>query len=285
MQVKAGTLGRMSGTGPAPSPDRALRRPATHTESVRAGRVWWDAEADSYYREHGTHLGDAELTWGPEGWTEQDLGLLGDLEGRAVLEVGAGGAQGGRWCAGAGARVVSTDLSGGMLRVAQAIDARHQGRSPLGYAQCDGAVLPFADASFDVVLTAHGVLAFVPDAGATLAEWARVLRPGGRIVCSLPHPFRWVFPDAADESGLVVRYPYFDDAAYVEETAGGVATYTEHHRTIGDLVRAVHGAGLVLTDLVELEWPEDRELVWGGWGPVRGRLLPGTAVLVAHRPA
>lgn len=268
----------------SPSPDRAVRRPATHDESVRAGRAWWDAEADRYYAEHGDALGDAELTWGPEGWTEQDLGLLGELRGRDVLEVGGGAAQGGRWCAGQGARVVSTDLSAAMLRVACRVDERSSRPGPLGYVQCDGALLPFADESVDLVVTAHGVLAFVPDAGAVLREWARVVRPGGRVVFSLPHPFRWVFPDLPDEEGLVARYPYFTQEAYVEETAEGVATYTEHHRTVGKLVRAVHDAGLVLEDLVEPGWPPGSTRVWGGWGPVRGRVVPGTAILVTHRP-
>lgn len=275
----------MSDVRPSPSPDRVVRRRATHDESVRAGRTWWDLEADRYYREHGTDLGDAELTWGPEGWTERQLGLLGRLQGRDVLEVGAGAAQGGRWCAAQGARVVSTDLSAGMLRVARQIDGRSTGPSPQGYAQCDGARLPFADASVDLVVTAHGVLAFVPDAGAVLREWARVVRPGGQVVFSVPHPFRWVFPDLPGEEGLVARYPYFTQEAYVEETAEGEATYTEHHRTVGDLVRAVHGAGLVLEDLVEPGWPAGSTRVWGGWGPVRGRIVPGTAVLVTHRPA
>lgn len=269
-----------------PSPERVSRRTVGHDETVGADRVWWDAEAEAYHAEHGAFLGDADLVWGPEGWTEADLGLLGDLAGRDVLEVGAGAAQGGRWCAAQGARVVATDLSAGMLRVARRLDDRSgmRSRRPTAYLQCDGARLPFADTSFDTVFTAHGVLAFVPDAQVALREWARVLRPGGRCVFSLPHPFRWALPDAPGEEGLVVRHSYFDRRAYVEETADGRVTYAEHHRTLGDLVRAVVGAGLVLTDLVEPPWPQGRDHVWGGWSRLRGELVPGTAILVCHRP-
>lgn len=274
------------------SPDRVRRRTASHEETVRADRAWWDAEAATYYDEHGGFLGDADLVWGPEGWTEEDLGLLGpasSLAGLDVLEVGGGGAQGGRWCARQGARVVSSDLSAGMLRVARGIDARaaEAGMPPAGptaYLQCDGARLPLADASFDLVLTAHGVLAFVPDAEHALQEWARVLRPGGWCVFSLPHPLRWALPDVPGEDGLVVRHSYFDRRAYVEETASGAATYAEHHRTVGDLVRAVVGAGLVLDDLVEPEWPAGREHTWGGWSRLRGELVPGTLIVRCHRP-
>lgn len=269
---------------PTPTPDRVSRREVGHDESVRADRAWWDAEAEAYHAEHGSFLGDADLVWGPEGWTEAELGLLGPVAGLDILEVGAGAAQGGRWCAGQGARVLATDLSAGMLRVARRLDARHPGPAPAGYAQCDGARLPVADASVDLVLTAHGVLAFVPDVTAALTEWARVVRPGGRCVFSLPHPLRWALPDVPGEEGLVVRHSYFDRRAYVEETEAGAATYTEHHRTLGDLVRAVVGAGLVLEDLVEPPWPAGRDHVWGGWSRLRGELIPGTAVLVCRRP-
>ncbi|AXH95117.1 class I SAM-dependent methyltransferase [Ornithinimicrobium avium] len=266
------------------SPDRVSRRPVGHDDAVRAGRRWWDAQAEDYYAEHGAFLGDAELVWGPEGWTETRLGLLGEVAGLDVLEVGAGAAQGGRWAAGQGARVVSTDLSAGMLGVARRIDGGMPSAPHPSYVQCDGARLPFAAAAFDLVLTAHGVLSFVPDVEATLKEWARVLRPGGRCVFSLSHPFRWVFPDVPGQAGLTVTHSYFDRRAYVEETTAGEALYSEHHRTVGDLVRAVVGAGLHLADLVEPGWPDDADHEWGGWSRLRGELVPGTLVLVAGRP-
>lgn len=265
------------------TPDRVARRPVPHDEAVRAGRAWWDAEADAYHAEHGTFLGDADLVWGPEGWTEAELGLLGELAGLDVLEVGAGAAQGGRWCAGRGARVVATDLSAGMLSVGLRIDATRPDHPAPSYVQCDGSRLPFADAAFDRVVTAHGVLAFVPDLVGALTEWARVLRPDGRCVFSLPHPVRWAFPDVPGPEGLTVTHSYFDRLPYVEETRAGRATYSEHHRTVGDLVRAVAAAGLHLVDLVEPEWPAGKEHVWGGWSRLRGELLPGTAILVVER--
>jgi hypothetical protein len=43
-------------------------------------------------------------------------------------------------------------------------------------------------------------------------------------------------------------------------------------------------AGLRLVDLVEPEWPEGHERVWGAWSPTRGRVIPGTAVFVCEKP-
>jgi hypothetical protein len=69
----------------------------------------------------------------------------------------------------------------------------------------------------------------------------------------------------------------------VEQGAGGAITYVEQHRTLGDRVRELVAAGFVLRDLVEPEWPEGHERVWGQWSPLRGRLFPGTAIFVADR--
>lgn len=245
---------------------------------MRANRSWWDADADSYYAEHGAFLGDDDLVWGPEGLREAEAGLLGDLAGRRVLEVGAGAAQGSRYAAGLGARVVASDLSARMLRRARLIDATRTTRVPL--VQCDATALPFADASFEVVFAAYGAVPCVADSGRLVRECARVLAAGGRFVCSTTHPLRWAFPDDPGPAGLTARFSYFDRTPYVE-TDGARTTYVEHHRTLGDRVRELAAAGLRLIDLVEPEWPADNDQVWGGWSPLRGALLPGTAIYLA----
>ncbi|WP_392541977.1 class I SAM-dependent methyltransferase [Oryzobacter telluris] len=263
----------------------AVRRPVGERETLAANRSWWDGEADDYYAEHGAFLGDDAFVWGPEGWTEDELDLLAVRDGMTVLEIGGGAAQCARWLARhRDVRVVSSDLSMGMLRRARAIDAGAPGHAPLPLLQLDGRVLPFADASVDRVFTAYGVVPFVADSGAVLAEAARVLRPGGRFVFSTSHPMRWAFPDDPGPQGLTVTSSYFDRTPYVESEAG-VVTYAEHHRTLGDLVRQVAAAGLVLGDLVEPEWPERNVQAWGGWSPLRGRVIPGTAILVCDRPS
>ena len=67
----------------------------------------------------------------------------------------------------------------------------------------------------------------------------------------------------------------------MEQEDSGRARYVEHHRTLGDWVGLLAGAGFVITRLLEPEWPEGHDRVWGGWGPERGALIPGTAIFVA----
>lgn len=268
---------------PPEEPARVMRRPTAPGESLAANRRWWDAAAGSYQAEHGAFLGDARFVWGPEGLDEAAAGLLGPVAGRRVLEVGCGAAQCARWLRGEGADAVGVDVALEQARASRRLDAGTG--TPVPVAVADAARLPFPDAAFDVACSAYGALPFVADAAAVHREVARVLRPGGRWAFSLTHPVRWCFADDPGPQGLVVRQSYFDRTPYVEEDASGAAAYVEHHRTLGDHVRDVVAAGFVVEDLVEPPWPAGHDQTWGQWSPLRGRLLPGTAIFMCRRAA
>ncbi|SLM98339.1 Methyltransferase domain-containing protein [Brevibacterium sp. Mu109] len=250
-------------------------------ESVRANRSYWDGSAEDYLAEHGSFLGASEFIWCPEGVREDDVRLLGDVVKQQVLEVGCGAGQCSRWLAEHGALATGVDLSSGMLEQA----SRLQREQPLAddavpptFLQADARSLPFPSGSFDIAFSSYGALPFVKDAESVLAEAARVLRPGGLWAFSVTHPLRWMFPDVPGEAGLTVEYSYFDRTPYVEVDGSGQPVYAEHHRTMGDWVRLLVDAGFELTGLTEPEWPDDNELSWGGWSPLRGRLMPGTTI-------
>jgi SAM-dependent methyltransferase len=261
---------------------RVARRGITSAETRRASRHWWDLDADNYQTEHGEFLGVVDLVWCPEGLREAEAGLLGPVAGRRILEVGCGAAAGARWLVTQGAEVVAVDLSTGMLRHAVGA-AEASGVWPM-LVQADAMALPLRDAAFDIAFTAFGAVPFVDDSAAVMREVFRVLRPGGRWVFSTTHPMRWIFPDDPGEAGLVAVQSYFDRRPYVEFDASGELTYVEHHRTLGDRVRELVGAGFRVVDIVEPEWPEGHERPWGQWSPLRGRLFPGTAIYVADKP-
>jgi SAM-dependent methyltransferase len=254
----------------------ATRRPVTTAENLRASRFWWDQDADGYQAEHGDFLGDADFVWCPEGLREADAHLLGDVRGKRILELGCGAASAGRWLHAQGASVIALDLSGGMLRHARHLNTATAIALPL--VQADAADLPFGTGTFDIVCTAFGAVPFVDDSARVMREVHRVLRPGGRWVFSVTHPMRWIFLDDPTEHGLVAVHSYFDRRPYVEHDETGAATYVEHHRTLGDRIRELIAAGFTLTDLVEPEWPQGHEQIWGQWSPLRGRLFPGTAI-------
>jgi len=98
--------------------------------------------------------------------------------GARVLDVAAGNgnaslAAARRWC-----DVTSTDYVGSLLESGRA-RAQAEGHS-INFQEADAENLPFADASFDAVLSTFGVM-FTPNQEKAAAELARVCKPGGRI--------------------------------------------------------------------------------------------------------
>jgi SAM-dependent methyltransferase len=84
-------------------------------------------------------------------------------------------------------RVVLTDLVGEMLDIA-ARRAMSQGIANVTTKVCSADDLPFADATFDGVSVRFGYM-FFPDMAKATVEFARVLKPGGRLCSSV-----WVKP-------------------------------------------------------------------------------------------
>jgi SAM-dependent methyltransferase len=260
-----------------------VRRNVAPAVSLAASRSWWDGAAVEYQAEHGDFLGDADFLWCPEGVRESAAQFLGDVRGKRVLEVGAGAAQCSRWLAGAGASPVATDISFSQLAHAQVLDAKLGVPTPLVLA--DAQRLPFADQAFDLACSAYGAVPFVVDSEAVMREVCRVLRRGGRWVFSVTHPIRWSFLDDPGPGGLTAKTSYFDRRPYVEVDEDGAPTYVEHHRTMGDRIREIVAAGLVVDDVVEPEWPADHERIWGQWSKLRGEIIPGTAIFITHKPS
>ena len=110
--------------------------------------------------------------------------------GSRVLDVGCGTGELVRALAAAGLQVTGCDISPQMLLRA----ARDRGRCA-GWVQLEPAWrrLPFASAAFDV-LVAASVLEYACEPAVVLRECARVLRPGGVVLYTVPdlrHPVRW----------------------------------------------------------------------------------------------
>lgn len=236
-----------------------------------ANRTHWDADAEQYHQAHPEYL--AGFNWCPEMLSEERVRLLGDVSHAHVLEIGCGSAPCARWLAADGVGFISAfDLSAGML--AQA-GTGHE----VALAQADATALPYRNDAFDVAFSVFGAIPFIPDLGILFEEVARVLKPGGRFVYSVNHPMRWIFVD--DPASFQVYASYFEEG-YTEFDEDGAPTYAEFQHKVGDHIRALAGAGFIVEDMVEPEWPEEVTQNWGQWSPERGRIFPGTAIFSAR---
>ncbi len=123
--------------------------------------------------------------------------------GGNVLDLGCGTGELSGAIAAAGMRATGCDISPEMLRRAATADPA----GVVDWVQLDPGwrVLPFAPGIYDAVV-ASSVLEYVDDPVAVLGECARVIRPGGVVLCTVPnlrHPVRWLEWLA----GLTARLP------------------------------------------------------------------------------
>jgi ubiquinone/menaquinone biosynthesis C-methylase UbiE len=129
----------------------------------------YDSFAEAYSAENENSLVNAHYE------RPAMLALAGDVTGRRILDAGCGSGPLSAALRDRGAVVTGIDASAGMLALA---------RRRLG----DGVAPPSDDGTFDDAV-ASLVLHYLEDWGPTLAELRRVLRPGGRLIASVDHPF------------------------------------------------------------------------------------------------
>lgn len=184
-----------------------------------------------------------------------------DPAGGRVLDLAAGTGALSRDLIARGAReVVALDLSWNMLAEgARRLDAA--GVPDVRWVNGDARVLPFPDGAFDAVTIAFG-LRNVPQPARALAEFARVVRPGGRLVVlefAAPTwgPFRRVYTE------------YLTQA--LPRVAEALSPSPDAYRYLADSIRAWP------TRLVIADWMRA-----AGWSEVRVRNLSGGIVAV-HR--
>jgi SAM-dependent methyltransferase len=136
--------------------------------------------------------------------------------------------------------IVATDLNPGMLETAKQVGTSR----PVQWQQADAMQLPFADASFDLVVCQFGVM-FFPDRAHAYRQVRRVLEPGGTFLFNT-----WariednVFADTLQQV-LNQLYPS-DPPRFMERTPHG---YFEPAAIQADLSRAGFGASAVITRL------------------------------------
>lgn len=123
---------------------------------------------------------------------------------RAVLDVACGTGQLGARLRGEFPRseIVGCDFSAGMLQHA----ADREGR--VGWVRADAARLPFAGGSFDA-LTCTEAFHWFPEQGAALAEFNRVLAPGGRVLIGLINPRFELLSDLTAFGSHLLAEPFY----------------------------------------------------------------------------
>ncbi len=224
----------------------------------RTNRAFWDDDADDYQDAHHADISNA--AWGAFRIPESDLGILPDLAGLDVLELGCGGAQASLAFTGAAATSTGLDLSIGQLRHARRNVARAGRRVPLA---CASAVAtPFRDASFDVVFCDHGAMSFC-DPHATIPEVARILRPDGLLafsISTLLHDSCFPPDDPDAVISTTLHQPMFRTGGY--DWGDGTIDFQLLH---AEWIHGFRAHGFAIEDLVALRPPADAATGYDGF--------------------
>lgn len=220
-----------------------------------AHRVRAESNQPPSMAEHGPYsatwptqarLGDETIHYGPDLPTDDELRLIGDVEGRRVLDLGCGVGHASVALARRGAKVIGVDPSA--ERLAQAREAADAAEVKIELHQSDLAELAYVRAdSVDLVFSAYS-LATVPDLDRVFRQVHRVLRPDQHLLFSLPHPaFALVDPSSSDP--LRVRRSYWDATPRPFDT--GDTSGADHPRTVQDVFTGLGRANFRVDTLLE----------------------------------
>lgn len=223
---------------------------------LEGNRQSWDIISASY--QAYTRISTGDVHYGPLAPGERELGLLGEVRGKQILEVGCGGGQNAVALAKWGATCTGVDPSTAQLAHARRL--AHEHGVAVQFAQGVAEDLGAMPAEgFDIVLSSFA-FDYVTDLERAYAEIARVLKPGGIFVFCQSHPWfqavGWHL--AGDPDSEVADYASWPD---IEEwdwrfEDGTSAPMRGHLRPLAQIVNGLVKAGFALERMVEQNYAD-----------------------------
>lgn len=238
-------------------------------------RKWWNAWSEAFQEEGGHSIAVAFGPGAPEG---DDLGLLGDLEGKSAIELGCGGAQFGIAVAERGAEVTGVDISEEQLAYARNLADEHD--RDIELIESSVTDVPVADETYDLAFSAWA-FQWVEDLRSCFDEAYRVLKDGGRFVFSVDHPYYKI----VDHETHDFERSYFDDSPRREYSEALDAEMVVYGRKVSEVVNRLIAAGFTIDEIREpgYEDPDEYESTFGSFQPELMAKVPPTIVYSARK--
>jgi SAM-dependent methyltransferase len=222
------------------------------SDAERNRALWTETNREYTNDAAPTNWALDEISWGIWGIDESELGVLGDVAGLDVVELGCGTAYFSAWLAKLGARPVGVDITPAQLETARRMMAETGITFPL--VEADAAETGLPSESFDLAVSEYGASIWV-DPTRWIAEAARLLRPGGRLVFLRNSTLVMLCsPDEEAAASECLQRPQFGMRRF-EWPDGGV----EFHLAHGELIDVLRSNGFEIERLIELPAPADAE--------------------------
>ena len=215
-------------------------------DGVAANRELWTQANSEYANEHAYRAWAAEdITWGIFNVPEQQLGMLGDVRGLDVVELGCGTAYFSAWLARRGARPTGVDVTPAQLESARRCQDRFGISFPL--IEADAGNVPLPSGSFDLAISECGASLWCDPAG-WVPEAARLLRQGGKLVFHTTTILVTVCSPGPDgPAGQELLHPQ-RQAHRLATPRGGI----QFHRGHGEWITILRDSGFIIDALHEL---------------------------------
>lgn len=218
---------------------------------LAANRDLWTQANREYGDERAARAWAAEdITWGIFNLSEQQFGVLGDVRGLDVVELGCGTAYFSAWLARRGARPTGVDLTPAQLATARPCQERSGIFFPL--IEADAGDVPLPSGSFDLAISECGASLWC-DPERWVPEAARLLRPAGRLVFHTVSVLAAVCsPEPPGPARRELQRPQLEARRLVTAEGG-----TQFHPGHGEWIAILRTSGFAVDGLREIYAPPD----------------------------
>ena len=223
----------------------------------------WDRGADKWYGRY-TEFGDSNRQYVID---PTIFRMLGQVEGKRILDAGCGNGYLCRLLSKRGAEMVGVDVSRRSIEIAEAIERKE----PMNIRYYVGSICNLSmcdDDTFDAVVS-NLVLQDLQDLDKAVKELHRVLKPRGKLVLSIMHPcfssppvHGWVRkpPDSdRKEDRLYWKVDRYFDRVIEEWRYFDLPPLYSFHRPLSDYINTLIKNGFTITDFEE-PVPTDKDI-------------------------
>ena len=206
----------------------------------------WNLIASEYQKKRKLSFEDIEYALGYA--RESELNLLGNVEGKKIVELGCGGAENSITLAKKGGNCTGVDMSLEQLEIAKHLMIENKVKIELIQGDIESLTM-FDDEIFDIAISIFA-LDWMQDLNAAFKEAYRVLKPNGVFVFSTQHPiYNLLGAEELDLKKLKIAQSYFEKEWTFNDSTG--IDLRVHASKISDIINGLIRIGFNIESILE----------------------------------